>query len=186
MNSPLDEQVYVRWTQFGVFTSHIRYHGSFKREPWHYQTIAPIVKKWWRLRYRIIPYIIAQSEKACKSGMPLLQAMLLRHPHDRQCWHIDDQYYFGDDFLVCPVMSATGKRDIYLPEGLWINFFTGERISGGRWYYDVDTPLEQMPVYVRPGAMIPMYDYDVDSTDDMDLTRSTLFEINTNYHGYIL
>ena len=186
MNSPLDEQVYVRWTQFGVFTSHIRYHGSFKREPWHYPTIAPIVKKWWRLRYRIIPYIIAQSEKACKSGMPLLQAMLLRHPHDRQCWHIDDQYYFGDDFLVCPVMSATGKRDIYLPEGLWINFFTGERISGGRWYYDVDTPLEQMPVYVRPGAMIPMYDYDVDSTDDMDLTRSTLFEINTNYHGYTL
>ncbi len=199
MNSPLDPEVYVRWTQFGVFTSHIRYHGSFKREPWHYPTIAPIVKRWWKLRYRLLPYIVMQSERACRSGLPLLQALLLRHPHDRQCWHIDDEYYFGDDFLVCPVMKAGGKRDIYLSlplspsegggnraetngegdesENCWVNIFTGERYEGGRWYYDVETPLDEMPVFMRPDARIAVYPEDVDSTDEMDTNRYELWGV---------
>ncbi len=199
MNSPLDPEVYVRWTQFGVFTSHIRYHGSFKREPWHYPTIAPIVKRWWKLRYRLLPYIMMQSERACRSGLPLLQALLLRHPHDRQCWHIDDEYYFGDVFLVCPVMKAGGKRDIYLSlplspsegggnraetngegdesENCWVNIFTGERYEGGRWYYDVETPLDEMPVFMRPDARIAVYPEDVDSTDEMDTNRYELWGV---------
>ena len=186
MNSPVDEKVYMRWTQFGVFTSHMRYHGTSKREPWHYPAIADMVRRWWKLRYRLIPYIVEQSQQACRNGMPLLQALLLRHPYDRQCWHIDDEYYFGKEFLVCPVMNASGRRDIYLPEGLWVNFFTGERIDGGRWHYDVETPLEQMPVYVRPGAMIKMYPHDVESTDEMNLTESVWWTISQYYQGYSL
>lgn len=183
MNSPLDEQVYVRWTQFGVFSSHMRYHGTCKREPWHYPAIAPIVKQWWRLRYRLMPYIVEQSERACRTGYPLVRALLLHHPHDRQCWHIDDEYYFGDDFLCCPVMSGDNRRDIYLPEGLWVDFFTGERLEGGRWYYDVEVPLERMPVFVRPGALIRLYLDEVESTDDMDLSRAVTVEITKNYQG---
>ena len=186
MNSPVDEKVYVRWTQFGVFTSHIRYHGTSKREPWHYPSIAPIVKRWWRLRYRLLPYIVEQSQKACQSGMPLLQALLLRHPYDRQCWHIDDEYYFGKNFLVCPVMNDEGRRDIYLPEGQWVDFFTGQRYDGGRWDYDVASPLELMPVFVRPGASIKMYPDDVDSTDEMDLSKSQWWQISKDYKGYQL
>ena len=205
MNSPLDEQVYVRWTQFGVFSSHMRYHGTCKREPWHYPAIAPIVKRWWKLRYKLIPYIIEQSELACKSGYPMVRALLFHHPHDRQVWHIDDEYYFGTDFLVCPVINATphsdqrsenatphsdqrsenglNRRDIYLPEGLWVNFFTGERLQGARWYYDMEVPLDQMPVFVRPGAMIKLYPDDVDSTDDMDLSKAVTIEITKEYKG---
>ena len=205
MNSPLDEQVYVRWTQFGVFSSHMRYHGTCKREPWHYPAIAPIVKRWWKLRYKLIPYIIEQSELACKSGYPMVRALLFHHPHDRQVWHIDDEYYFGTDFLVCPVINATphsdqrsenatphsgqrsenglSRRDIYLPEGLWVNFFTGERLQGARWYYDMEVPLDQMPVFVRPGAMIKLYPDDVDSTDDMDLSKAVTIEITKEYKG---
>ncbi len=186
MNSPVDERVYVRWTQFGVFTSHIRYHGTHKREPWHYPAIAPIVKRWWQLRYRLLPYILQQSEQACESGLPLLQALLIRHPHDRQCWHIDSEYYFGHDFLVCPVMSDDDKRDIYLPEGSWVNFFTGERLEGGRWYYGVETPLDQMPVYVRPGTTIPIYPDEVQSTNDMDMSRTTEIKITESYQGFKL
>ena len=186
MNSPLDEQVYVRWTQFGVFTSHMRYHGTCKREPWHYPNIAPIVKRWWKLRYRLLPYIIEQSERACQSGIPLVQALLFHHPHDRQVWHIDDEYYFGKELLVCPVMNADNRRDIYLPEGLWVNFFTGKRLEGGRWYYDVEVPLDQMPVYVRPGAFINMYPDDVDSTDDMDMSKTITIEITKDYKGTTL
>ena len=183
MNSPLDEQVYVRWTQFGVFSSHMRYHGTCKREPWHYPAIAPIVKRWWKLRYKLIPYIIEQSELACKSGYPMVRALLFHHPHDRQVWHIDDEYYFGTDFLVCPVINDLSRRDIYLPEGLWVNFFTGERLQGARWYYDMEVPLDQMPVFVRPGAMIKLYPDDVDSTDDMDLSKAVTIEITKEYKG---
>ena len=186
MNSPLDEQVYVRWTQFGTFTSHFRYHGTCKREPWHYPAIAPIVKRWWKLRYRLIPYIVEQSRKACEGGWPMVQALLMRHPHDRQCWHIDDEYYFGKEFLVCPVMNGEGRRDIYLPEGMWVDFFTGERLDGGRWHYGVECPLERMPVYVRPGAQLPLYPTDVDSTDEMDLSSATTWAIGKDYKGYTL
>ena len=183
MNSPLDENVYVRWTQFGVFSSHMRYHGTCKREPWHYPHIAPIVKRWWKLRYALLPYIIEQSEQACQSGYPLVRALLFHHPDDRQVWHIDDEYYFGSEFLVAPVMNSEGKRDIYLPEGLWVNFFTGQRIEGGRWYYNVEVPLDQMPVFVRPGSLIKMYPDEVDSTDDMDMSKTITIEIEKDYKG---
>ena len=183
MNSPLDENVYVRWTQFGVFSSHMRYHGTCKREPWHYPNIAPIVKRWWKLRYALLPYIIEQSEQACQSGYPLVRALLFHHPDDRQVWHIDDEYYFGSEFLVAPVMNSDNRRDIYLPEGLWVNFFTGQRLEGGRWYYDVEVPLDQMPVFVRPGALIKMYPDDVDSTDDMDMSKTITIEITKDYKG---
>ena len=194
MNSPLDPEVYVRWTQFGIFSSHIRYHGTCKREPWHYPTIAPIVKRWWQLRYQLLPYIIRQSELCCRSGWPMVRALLMHYPHDRQVWHIDDEYFFGADFLVCPVMSSgqpapdgTGygpaQRDIYLPEGPWVNFFTGERLQGGRWYYHVDVPLDQMPVFVRPGAEIPLYPDAVDSTDDYDPSRTIVLRITPDYEG---
>ncbi|MBR6938132.1 MAG: alpha-xylosidase [Prevotella sp.] len=186
MNTPINPQVYVRWTQFGVFTSHIRYHGTCKREPWHYPEIAPIIKRWWKLRYRLIPYIIQQSEMACQSGLPIVQALIFHHPNDRQCWHIDDEYYFGNEFLVCPVMNDKGIRDIYLPDGEWINFFTGERMEGGKWYDAVKTPLDLMPVFVHPNATIPIYPYDVDCTDDMDLSKAINLEITDNYIGYKL
>ena len=194
MNSILDENVYVRWTQFGVFSSHMRYHGTCKREPWHYPNIAPIVKKWWKLRYKLLPYITEQAERCTKTGWPMIRALLMHHPYDRQAWHIDDEYYFGSEFLVAPVMNATphsnqqsenavGVRDIYLPEGVWVNFFTGKRLDGGRWYYDVEVPLDQMPVFVRPGAQIQIYPDDVDSTDDMDFTKATTIEITKDYKG---
>ena len=186
MNSPLDETVYVRWTQFGVFSSHIRYHGTCKREPWHYPSIAPIVKKWWKLRYELLPYIIEQGELACRTGYPMLRALIFHHPHDRQCWHISDEYYFGTEFLCCPVMNSEGKRDIYLPEGLWVHFFTGQRMEGGRWYYNYEVPLDQMPVFVRPGALIRLYPHHVDSTDDMVMSKAVTIEITKEYKGFHL
>ena len=183
MNSPLDENVYVRWTQFGVFTSHIRYHGTCKREPWYYPAIAPIIKKWWKLRYKLLPYIVEQSEQCTRSGYPMVRALIFHHPEDRQCWHIDDEYYFGSEFLVCPVMNSDNRRDIYLPEGLWVNFFTGERLEGGRWYYHVEVPFDQMPVFARPGALIKMYPDDVDCTDQMNMNKAVTIEITKEFKG---
>lgn len=173
MNSVIDPKVYVRWTQFGVFTSHMRYHGSHKREPWYYPTVSDIVKKWWRLRYRLLPYIMEESRIATETGYPVIQAMLMHHPNDKTCWHIDDQYYFGRTFMVAPVMNSNDKRDIYLPEGEWVNFFTKEHFTGPVWLKDVHVPLDEMPVFCRPGTEIPVYELEVNSTDDIDLTKAT-------------
>ncbi len=197
MNSPIDPNVYVRWTQFGVFSSHMRYHGSCKREPWHYPDIAPIVRRWWKLRYKLMPYIIEEAEQCTRSGYSMIRALLFHHPHDRQVWHVDDEYYFGTAFLVCPVMNSNNRRDIYLPApspqsataatkedaNTWVNIFTGERLAGGRWYYNVEVPLDQMPVFVRPGTRIPLYLDEVDSTDQMDLSKAVTIEITNDFKG---
>ena len=186
MNSPINPLVYVRWTQFGVFSSHIRYHGTCKREPWHYPEIAPVVKRWWRLRYRLLPYIVEQSQRCCQSGLPMVQALLVQHPQDKTVWHIDDEYYFGNDFLVCPVMNSKGVRDIYLPEGDWVDFFTGEQWQGGRWHNGISCPLERMPVFVRRGTSIPLYPDEVESTDQMDLSRAAIALIDSTFKGITL
>ena len=184
MNSPLDEKVYMRWTQFGVFTSHMRYHGSFKREPWHYPTIAPLVKRWWKLRYRLLPYIVEEARRATETGYPMVRARLMHHPEDRQAWHIDDEYYFGSEFLVAPVMNSEDKRDVYLPEGRWVDFFTGERFEGGRWLKGVECPLERMPLYVKEGAEISLYpDLDPQHTDQMELSKAEKLIIDATFNG---
>ncbi len=183
MNSVVPDDLYVRWTQFGVFTSHLRYHGTSKREPYHYPNVAPIVRRWLKLRYALIPYIVEQSRKVTQSGYPLLRALIFHHADDPLCWHIHDQYYFGDDFLVAPVMDASGRRDVYLPQGRWVNLFDGTIRTGGQWLKDYTVPLETMPVWVRLGAKVPVYPEAVTCTDEMDLTKTLQIEFNESYQG---
>ena len=183
MNSVVPDDLYVRWTQFGVFTSHIRYHGTSKREPYHYPNISDIVRKWWKLRYALLPYILEQSELTTTTGYPVLRALLMHHPADKMCWHIDDQYYFGDDFLVAPIMNSENTRDVYLPEGIWVNFFTGEITQGGCWLNNFEAVMEEMPVWVKKGALIPMYPEAVNCTDEMDLQKTISITIDANFKG---
>jgi alpha-D-xyloside xylohydrolase len=185
MNSVVPDDLYVRWTQFGVFTSHIRYHGTSKREPYHYPNVSDIVRTWWQLRYALIPYILKQSKKATKSGYPVLQALIFHHPKDKMCWHISDQYYFGDDFLVAPVMNSENKRDVYLPEGKWVNFFTGEIYEGNQWLKGFEVPLNEMPVWVKYGAEVPFYPEKVSCTDEMDLNKKVLIIFDETFSGYL-
>jgi len=171
MNSVVPDDLYVRWTQFGVFTSHLRYHGTSKREPWHYPAISDIIRKYWKLRYQLIPYILQQSEVTTRTGMPVLRAMILHYPEDKTCRQIDDQYFFGENMLVAPVMNSENKRDIYLPEGTWVHFFSREVYEGERWLKNVEVPMDEIPVFVKQGAEIPMYMEDVSCTDDMDMSK---------------
>lgn len=183
MNSVIPDDLYVRWTQFGVFSSHLRYHGTSKREPYEYPAISGIVRKWLKLRYALIPYILEQSEKTTKTGYPVLRAMLFHHPDDKMCWHIDDQYYFGDDFLVAPVMNSANKRDVYLPDGGWVNLFTGEEFKGEQWLKDFECPMEEMPVWVKKGAIISVYPHHVSNTEEIDLSKSENLKVDETYDG---
>ncbi len=183
MNSVVPDDLFVRWTQFGVFSSHIRYHGTSKREPYEYPAISEIVRKWWKLRYALIPYILEQSKRATETGFPVLRALVFHHPDDKMCWHIDDQYYFGDEFLVAPVMNSDNKRDVYLPEGEWVNLFDGTISEGNKWLKNFETPLDEMPVWVKKGTKIPLYLLPVNCTDDMNLDQSKSIEVNNDFKG---
>ncbi|MEP0366417.1 MAG: alpha-xylosidase [Cyclobacteriaceae bacterium] len=183
MNSVISDELYVRWTQFGVFSSHIRYHGTSKREPYEYPNISNTIKRWWNLRYALIPYILEQSELATKSGFPVLRAMIFQHPEDKMCWHIDDQYYFGDDFMVAPVMNDERVRDVYLPDGKWVNFFTGKVSQGGQWLKGFKVSLEDMPVWVRKGANVSVYPELVNCTDDMNMNKTRELQVGDGFNG---
>jgi alpha-D-xyloside xylohydrolase len=99
------------------------------------------------------------------------------------CWHIDDQYYFGNNFLVAPIMNDDGVRDVYLPEGKWIDFWTGEISEGCHWLKNIKMPLERMPVYVKLGARVPVYPHLVRCTDEMDLTKAVKLIFDDGYQG---
>jgi alpha-D-xyloside xylohydrolase len=183
MNNWPSNELYMRWTQFGVFSSHIRYHGTSPREPYEYPEIAGLVKQWWNLRYALIPYLVEQGRYVVTSGFPVLQALIFHHEDDPICWHIDDQYYFGNDFLVAPIMNDEGVRNVYLPAGNWIDFWTGDQFEGNRWLKENMYPLEHMPVYVKFGAQVPVYPYHVRCTDEMDLTKIDILVFNDEYKG---
>jgi len=113
----------------------------------------------------------------------MLRALLFHHPEDNMCWHIDDQYYFGDDFLVAPVMNSENKRDIYLPEGKWINFFSGAVSEGGCWLRNFEVPLSEMPVWVKFGSSIPVYPLPVSNTDEIDFSKVLDIKFDGGFHG---
>lgn len=175
--------LYVRWTQFGVFTSHLRYHGTQPREPYEYPEIAPIVRQWLRLRYALIPYLLREARATTTTGYPLLRALVFHHADDPLCWHIDDQFYCGGSLLVAPVLDSSGVRDVYLPAGEWVDGWTGERFTGPLWRRGVRSPLDRIPLYAVYGSRIPVYPYAVDCTDRMDFSRTTDLVFDESFRG---
>ncbi len=157
-----DPELYIRWAQFGLFSSHARCHGAGNdnsREPWSFGEEAnEIFKRYDQLRYQLLPYIYSQACKAAKSDLPLVRALVIAYPHDRNVWHIEDQYMFGDALLVAPVLAPLAEqqsRSIYLPEGTWFDYWTKEvYVSHGEWIVrEID--LETMPIYVKSGSVLP-------------------------------
>lgn len=183
MGSWPEDDLYVRWTQVGVFTSHLRYHGCQPREPYEYPNIAPIARKWLKLRYALIPYVLEQSRKSRESGYPVLRALLFHHESDPYCWHVDDQYYFGEHLLVAPILNREGVRDVYLPAGEWVDVWTGEKLQGPRLLKQIRMPLERMPLYAVYGSSIPVYPDAVSCTDEMELSRSVPLVFDETYEG---
>ena len=131
----------------------------------------------------VYEHLLSQAEKVTRTGLPMLRALVFHHPGDRLCWHIDDQYYFGDDFLVAPVMNSRNRRDVYLPEGNWINLFSGENQPGNQWLKNVDIPLAEMPVWVKKGAEVPVYPEKISSTDEYDPSKTKIIKFDSSFKG---
>ncbi len=155
-----DPELYVRWVQFGMFSpiAHLfgMEHPNYK-EPWSYGAEAQsIFTKYDKLRYRLIPYLYTSFYNSYLTGTPVIQAMVYNYPDDVNTYSIDDQYFFGDQMLVCPVTEKGAKsRTLYLPEGTWIDYWSGEKYTG-KQNIITKTPLDKLPIYVKAGAIIPM------------------------------
>ena len=169
-----DDELYIRWAQLGLFSSHSRCHGAGDntyREPWRFsQQALEIFRRYAKLRYSLMPYIYAQAAECVRTGLPMMRALYLEYPDDRNVWHIDDQYMFGDSLLIAPVLrplSESAVREIYLPRGVWFDYFTKARIeSRGEWIRrDVD--LQTMPIYVKQGAVLKYCNADTTLADGM-------------------
>ena len=164
-----DSELYVRWAQFGLFSSHSRMHGDSPREPWLFGKEAlAIVRKFIALRYRLFPYIRSTALEARDTGMPVLRALPLIFPDDTNSAAWDHEYMFGASFLVAPVIrpmsdlsqSGSGRHrtpvfPVYIPAGEWVNFWTGRKYAGPA-IIEVAARLDVMPLFVRAGAIIAM------------------------------
>lgn len=155
-------ELYIRWAQFGLFSSHARCHGAGDntfREPWRFgEQVEEIFRKYDKLRYSLMPYIISQAETASKEGLPMVRGLYLEFSQDRNTRYIEDEYMFGESFLVAPILKPLAESEIrvlYLPKGEWIDFWTKEEIdSQGQWI-ERRVDLETMPLYVKKGSIIP-------------------------------
>jgi alpha-D-xyloside xylohydrolase len=148
-------ELYVRWAQFGLFSSHSRMHGDSPREPWFFgQEAAEIVRRYVHLRYELFPYIYSAAFEASLKGLPLVRALPLVFPDDSNVNDKDFEFMFGPWILAAPVIEPGGGRDIYLPEGPWLDYWTGEAHGGPR-NLRVRAPLDILPLFIRGGAIIP-------------------------------
>jgi len=159
----LTPELWIRWSQWSMFTSHVRLHGDSHmnskrpvRVPWSFGDKAvENFRKYAKLRYRLLPYIYSQAYNATKTGLPMMRAMVLEFQEDPNTYDMEDQYMFGDAFLVAPVYSPDNKRSVYLPEGVWFDYWTGKEYRGPTTLY-LEPPLEVLPLYVRGDSIIPM------------------------------
>ncbi|WP_084958074.1 TIM-barrel domain-containing protein [Thermoactinospora rubra] len=152
--TPTDD-LYVRWVQFGALSPLVRLHGTTSREPWEFPAVEAEAVAALRLRYRLMPYILAAAEESARTGAPMMRALCADYPGDPVAWQADLQYLLGRDLLVAPMISPDGVRKVYLPHGDWVDYWTGETLAGGR-YVEVAKPLDQIPLFVRHGARIPV------------------------------
>jgi alpha-D-xyloside xylohydrolase len=183
MNTWPSDTLYMRWTQASTFLSHFRYHGAQPREPYAYPAIADLVRKWWNLRYALIPYLHEEARLATQTGFPLMRAMIFEAPDDPVCWTLDDQFMCGSSILVAPVMNDTGTRSLYLPAGDWLDFWTGEHVQGPCWITARTSPLDTIPVFLRQGAELKLYPEPVLSTDSMNLEKAIRIRADRSYAG---
>ncbi|UGU18195.1 DUF4968 domain-containing protein [Sinomicrobium kalidii] len=154
-----DPELYIRWTQFGLMSSVAHLfgmdHPTYK-EPWNYgEEALNIFRKYTKLRYSLLPYLYSNAYEMYTKGIPLMRALVLHYQNDPNVYNITDQYLLGESLMVCPVTTKGARtRVVYLPEGNWTDFRTGETYTG-KQYLNVVCPLDEMPIFVKQGAIIP-------------------------------
>ncbi len=148
--------VYMRWVQFGCFSPWMRPHGKATRDPWDYGEAAVASYKFdaW-VRESLSNYIYNAAVVAHESGIPIMRSMAVAFPDEQRLAAVRDQYLFGPDLLVAPVVTEDTVRTILFPSGVWASLWNGKTISGPA-ELKINVPLNEIPVYLKPGAVVPV------------------------------
>ena len=168
----IDFDLYARWVEFGAFSPILRLHSAHEnpregnlRMPWTYGDRGmALVRKYFTLRTELIPYIYTYAWLAHTESMPILRPLYLEYPKLEEAYRHPHEYFFGSQMLVAPVLDASGNRSVYLPPGEWIDYFSGRRYHGGR-SFTAHYAVDQIPVFVRAGSIIPSQPADMAWSD---------------------
>lgn len=150
--------LYLRWLAFGMFTSHARCHGNPPREPWEFsEEFQSEFRRLVEIRYKLMPYILAQAYLSSKMGFGMIRPLFFEYPLDETCYNIEDEYFFGSDFLIAPIFEDNeNKRQVYVPFGNdWVDYFTEKPYEGGKWH-EISTD-SYIVVLARSGSLIPEF-----------------------------
>lgn len=168
------EDLYCRWLPFGFLTSHTRAHGAPPTEPWLYDSkrVQDVFRKSAEMKYRLMPYVYAQAKECTEKGLPMLRALFVEFPDDPGAWRVDDEYLFGSQILVAPLLeSGITGRSVYLPEGKWIDYQT-EKVYEGGWH-KIEAGSLPIIMLVRDGSVLPHLKL-AQSTSEMDWNKMSL------------
>jgi alpha-glucosidase (family GH31 glycosyl hydrolase) len=158
----IDFDLYARWIEFGTFSAILRMHSAYEnprdgnlRMPWIYGARGvELMRKYFTLRTQLLPYLYTYSWLAHEQSMPILRPLYLQYPDLEQAYQHAHEYFFGEQMLVAPVLDPGGSTTIYLPPGQWFDFFSGRRYHGDNTF-TAHYAVDEMPVFVRDGAIIP-------------------------------
>lgn len=165
--NPTDEELYVRWLQMGVFTPTLRTHAQLLPEPYHYPDVEEISKRYIAMRYEWLPYNYTLAYENAAFGYPLARPLNFRERLDGKYADVADEYMWGDEVLVAPVMEqGATSRKVILPPGVWYDFFMPKLKFQGDREIEVAAPLEKLPLFVKAGSFIPLYLEAVENTGD--------------------
>ena len=166
------ENLYARWTPFGMLTSHVRSHGNPPTEPWEYSDLfLKGFRKADDMRYKLMPYIYTQAKLSSNNGLPMLRALFIEYPNDPGSWLIDDQYLFGSSILVAPLFEDVKERNVYLPPGQWIDYQTHQLYNGG--WHSIKAGEIPIVMLIKARTIIPHIKL-AQSTQDMDWSNILL------------
>ncbi|GAA0088828.1 glycoside hydrolase family 31 protein [Clostridium perfringens] len=155
------EELFIRWMEMGPFIPIFRNHSNMytrRQEPWAFGPRAEkIAKKSIELRYELLPYIYDLYYISHKEGLPIFRPMIMEYEKDMNLLNMREQFMLGENMLVAPVLyEGERSKTVYLPRGIWFNYFTMEKLQGGKWY-KLPCELDEILVFVKEGAIIPTY-----------------------------
>lgn len=168
------EDLYCRWLPFGFLTSHTRAHGAPPTEPWLYDSkrVQDVFRRSAEMKYRLMPYVYAQAKECTEKGLPMLRALFVEFPDDPGAWRVDDEYLFGSQILVAPLLeSGITRRTVYLPAGKWIDYQTGKTYESG--WHEIEAGALPIIMLVRDGSVLPHMKL-AQCTADLDWSRINL------------
>ena len=148
------EDIYRRWLPFGFLSSHTRAHGAPPTEPWLIsKSFTDAFRACAEMKYKLMPYVYAQAKDCSERGLPMVRALLVEFPQDPGAWLVEDEYMFGSQMLVAPLMESGNERTVYLPKGKWIDYQSGKIYEGG--YQTIKAGKIPAVILVRDGSLIP-------------------------------